>query len=138
MAHQPEDDEESTELQSEEDNEEDPWVVWMQVLEQSHLSHSDYVLSVLAYTQNWISAYVKLPFDLLHKQYGSNRIQTNRLKPFFRFVGMHKPGHRARFLFYMMKLGVERGVWPHRPLNSKQQSRLLKDASTVVGKDASS
>ena len=136
MAHQPEDDEESTEDYGEEDNEEDPWVVWMQVLERSNLSHPDYVLSVLAYTQKFNG--IKLPFDLLHKEYGSNRIQTIRLKPFFRFVGMSKPGHRARFLFYMMKLGVERGIWPKMPLNSKQQCRLWKDATTVVGKDASS
>ena len=100
---------------------------WRRLLHRSNLTVYGYAERVRAFRLKF--HYIISPFDLLHKKDGSNRIQTSRLKRFFRFVGMSKPGHRARFLSYLMKLGVERGIWPEMPLTSKLQCRLWEDAS---------
>ena len=97
---------------------------WRRLLHQSNLTIYGYAERVRAYRLKF--HYIISPFDLVYKKNGSNRIQTNRLKQFFRFVGM-KPGHRARFLTSLMELGVEDGRWEgDGPLSEKQQIRLWK------------
>ena len=86
---------------------------WRRLLHRSNLTVYGYAERVRAYRLKF--NYIKSPFDLVYKKNGSNRIQTNRLKRFFRFVGMTRPGHRARFLTSLMELGVEGWEWPDRP-----------------------
>ena len=98
---------------------------WRRLLHQANLTIYGYAERVRAYRLKF--HYIISPFDLVYKKNGSNRIQTNRLKRFFRFVGMTRPGHRASFLTSLMELGVEGGRWEgDGPLSEKQQSRLSK------------
>ena len=78
---------------------------WRRLLHRSDLTAYGYAEGVRAYRLKF--NYIKSPFDLVYKKNGSNRIQTNRLKRFFRFVGMTRPGRRARCLTSLMELGVE-------------------------------
>ena len=73
------------------------------------------------------------PFDLVQKKKSrSKRMSTKRLEHFFVYVNMDKPGHRMRFLYALMKLGVEGGMWKEPPLSNRVQIRLCRRSQSNI------